>query len=183
MQDLNKMEVTQEEDQAMEALTEKQKEQLETHEQMHQMHQVIQSVMGQQYTPMDTSPEAQSINQLVQQLTQTFNQLINTLAHQYKAQQPSEKLNDTVDTVLGNAEWFKEMVGDQVEALIDGMDHSYGIESAVEDHFNNSFCLEDHVDVSSEVENVVENVVENQIDDVVERVLQEKLRNITITFN
>lgn len=156
---INSMEVTQEEEEMMQALTEKQKEQLAQHQQAHQM---IQSVMGLQYTPMDTSPEAQSVSILVQQLTQTFNQLLQTLAHQVKTQQQqTEGLKECVDTVLQNAEWFKEMIEEKVEECIDGKDLDYEIESAVETYFSNSFSLDDHVNVEEEIERVVEEKLSN----------------------
>lgn len=172
MQDLNKIEVTQEEDQAMEALTEKQKEQLAQHE---QAHQTIQSVMGLQYTPMDTSPQAQELSNLFVNLTSTMQAIIKLCVETQTKAQPSKELNETVDTVLGNAEWFKEMIEEKVETLVENMDHSYEIESAVETYFSNSFSLDDHVDIEAEVESKVE--------EVVERVVEEKLSNATISVD
>ena len=172
MQDLNKIEVTQEEDQAMEALTEKQKEQLAQHQQAHQM---IQSVMGLQYTPMDTSPQAQELSNLFVNLTSTMQAIIKLCVETQIKGQPSKELNETVDTVLSEAEWFKEMIEEKVEECIDGKDLDYEIGNSVERYFRNEFSLDDHVDISSEVERVVE--------DVVERVVEEKLSNATISVN
>lgn len=199
MQDLNKIEVTQEEDQAMEALTEKQKEewvnygmanppqytaeQIETaqnkmnkkEEWVFQAPQAIQSVMGQQYTPMDTSPQAQELSNLFVNLTSTIQAIIKLCVETQTRGQSSEGLNETVDTVLGSAEWFKEMIEEKVETLVENMDHSYEIESAVETYFSNSFSLDDHVDIEAEVESKVE--------EVVERVVEEKLSNATISVD
>ena len=177
---INSMEVTQEEEEAMQALAEKQQEQLAQHE---QAHKIVQGVSGFQYTPMDTSPQAQDLSKLFVTLTATMQAIVKLCVESHTKQQPSESLIQTVDTVLENAQWFKEAVEEKVETLVEDMDHSYEIESAVESHFSNSFSLDDHVDISSEVESAVESAVENQIDDVVERILSEKLKSATISFN
>ena len=59
------------------------------------------------------------------------------------------------------------------------MDFDYQIESAVETHFSNSFCLDDHVDITAEVESKVENIAEEMLRDMVE----EKFRSLRITFD
>jgi len=162
---INSMEVTQEEEEAMQTL-------LAQHE---QAHKIVQDASRFQYTP--------TVQELAQQLTQTFTKLVEAISQLQQPQQASESLIQTVDTVLENAQWFKEAVEEKVETLVEDMDHSYEIESAVESHFSNSFSLDDHVDISSEVESAVESAVENQIDDVVERILSEKLKSATISFN
>lgn len=176
LQDLNTIPVTQEEEEAMQALTEKQQEQLNAHEIAHKMLQTIEAMPHNAPEPQHTP----TVQELAQQLTQTFSQLITAIA---QLQQPSENLIQTVDTVLENADWFTEKIADKIadkiDSVVEDRDFDYEIESAVESHFSNSFSLDDHVDISSEVESAVE----NQIDDVVEKILQEKLQNITITFN
>jgi hypothetical protein len=159
---INSMEVTQEEEEAMQTL-------LAQHE---QAHKIVQDAPKPQHTP--------TVQELAQQLTQTFTKLVEAIS---QPQQASQDLIRTVDTVLEQADWFKEAVEEKVETLVEDMDHSYEIESAVESHFSNSFSLDDHVDISSEVESAVESAVENQIDDVVERILSEKLKSATISFN
>jgi hypothetical protein len=166
MQDLNTMEVTQEEDQAMQALTEKQKEQ-----------EVIQSVMGLQYTPMDTSPQAQELSNLFVNLTATMQAIIKLCVEtQSKAQpQPSKELNETVDTVLSEAEWFREMVGEKASDHIDNMDFEYEVGNHVERYFRNEFSLEDHVNIHDEIE--------REVSEVVERIVEEKLSNATFSVD
>lgn len=184
MQDLSKMEVTQEEDQAMEVLTEKQKEQLAQHQQAHQM---IQSVMGLQYTPMDTSPQAQELSNLFVNLTSTIQAIIKLCVETQTKGQSSKELNETVDTVLQNAEWLKEMVDKRVEELVDDKDFAYEINSEVEDWFSNSFSLDDHVDITAEVESKVEDIAEDLLKDMVEErlaeIVSDKLQNLRITFD
>lgn len=92
---------------------------------------------------------------------------------------PSQSLQECVDATLQQAEWFKEMVEEGVETLVDDMDHSYGIESQVDDYFSNSFSLDDHVDITAEVESKVEDIAEDLLRDM----LDEKLRNLRITFD
>jgi hypothetical protein len=169
---INSMEVTQEEDEAMQALTEKQQEQLNAHELAHKMLQTIEAMPHNAPEPQHTP----TVQELAQQLTQTFSQLITAIS---QLQQPNESLIQTVDTVLENADWFTEKVANKIDSVVEDRDFDYEIESAVESHFSNSFSLDDHVDISSEVESAVE----NQIDDVVERILQEKLQNLRITFD
>ena len=96
-------------------------------------------------------------------------------------------LQDCVSTTLQQAEWFKEMVEENIETLVDDMDHSYNIESSVDDYFSNSFSLDDHVDITAEVETRVENIAEDLLKDIVEERLAEivsnKLQNLRITFD
>ena len=96
-------------------------------------------------------------------------------------------LQDCVSTTLQQADWFKEMVDEKAEELIDDKDFDYQIESAVESHFSNSFCLDDHVDITAEVESKVEDIAEDLLKDMVEERLAEivsnKLQNLRITFD
>jgi hypothetical protein len=79
------------------------------------------------------------------------------------------------------------LVEEKVETLVDDMDHSYNIESSVDDYFSNSFCLDDHVDITAEVESKVEDIAEDLLKDIVEERLAEivsnKLQNLRITFD
>ena len=175
MQDLT---TTQEEEANMDqiqALTEKQMEQLQAHE---EAHKVVQGVTGAQYEVIDVKKfeQPQTIDHLINQLTQTFSQLLTAITEQKQTQtQPSQGLQDAVDTVLQSAEWFKEMVESKAETVIDDMDHTYEIESAVDSFFSDSFSLDDYVDVQAEIESKVE--------DIVERIVEDKLNNATISVN
>ena len=174
MQDLT---TTQEEEANMDqiqALTEKQMEQLQAHELAHQM---VQGVSGFQYSPMDTSPQAQELSNLFVNLTATMQAIVKLCVESHTKAQPTadKSLQDAVDTVLQSAQWFKEMVEEKVETLVDDMDHTYEIESAVETYFSNSFSLDDHVDIESEIERM--------IDDKLEEAVEGKLNNATISVN
>jgi hypothetical protein len=100
---------------------------------------------------------------------------------------PSQSLQDCVSTTLQQAEWFKEMVDEKAEELVDDKDFDYQVESAVESYFSNSFCLDDHVDITAEVESKVEDIAEDLLKDMVEERLAEivsnKLQNLRITFD
>ena len=157
---------------------------------------VIQGATGAQYTPIDfkqfegltnesktiiTAPP--TVQELAQQLTQSFNTLINAiLALQTQPQPVSEGLEATVDTVLQNADWFANKVDEKLDELVDDHDFDYEIERAVENHFGD-FCLEDHVDVSSEIESIVDDRLDDMVQEKVEEILREKLSTATISFN
>ena len=153
--------------------------------------QTIQGATGAQYTPMDTSPQAQqnqqAIEQLLNNLTYTIQAIIKLSVEKYK--QPvsgGEGLHEAVGTVLEQAEWFSDKLNDTINSTIDDRidehDFSYEIEQAVENHFGD-FCLEDHVDVSSEIESIVDDRLDDMVQEKVEEILREKLSTATISFN
>ena len=184
MQDLTPTDTpTPEEEEAMQDLTNKQQEQLAQHE---AIHQTIQGATGAQYTPMDTSPQAQqnqqAIEQLLNNLTYTIQAIIKLSVEKYK-QPVSEGLSEAVGTVLEQAEWFKDRVEERVAELVEDNDFSYEIESAVETHFSNSFSLDDHIDVASEIESIVDDRLNDMVQEKVEEILREKLSTATISFN
>ena len=191
MQDLTPTDTpTPEEEEAMDMLVKAQ-------EQTAKDIEVIQGATGAQYTPMDTSPQAQqnqqAIEQLLNNLTYTIQAIIKLSVEKYK--QPvsgSEGLSEAVGTVLEQAEWFSDKLNDTINSTIDDRieehDFSYEVERAVENWFDN-FSLEDHVDIYSMVDTAVEDklddVVEDKLADVVEEKLNELMqgKNITISFN
>ena len=63
------------------------------------------------------------------------------------------------------------------------MDFSYAINSEVEDWFNNSFSLDDHVDIAAEVESKLEDIVERMVEDKLQEVVEEKLRDASISIS
>jgi len=114
-------------------------------------------------------------------------QLLGTVIKEGQGSSHGEKsLQECLDATLQQAEWFKEAVEEKVETLVDDMDHSYEIESAVETYFSNSFSLDDHVDITAEVESKVEEIAEEMLKDIVEERLAEivsnKLQSLRITF-
>ena len=66
--------------------------------------------------------------------------------------------------------------------MVDDHDFSYEIEQAVENHFGD-FCLEDHVDVTGEVENAVERMIDEIVEEKLAEIIQDKLSTATISFN
>jgi len=131
------------------------------------------------------SPEA-LIDEMVAQFSIKL-KLLLTVINQTKAQPTQgnslnaedQSLQECVSAVLQQAGWFKEMVKEIVEEKIDDMDFDYQVEAAVETHFSNSFSLDDHVDITAEVESRTTEIVEEQLADL----LDEKLRNVRITFD
>jgi hypothetical protein len=173
MQDLNSIPVTKEEDEAMDAL----------------------SRLG-AGVPFIPEPEVSAellhkpdINEIINAISAQL-QLLATVIKENAEKGNShadQSLQACVDATLQQAEWFKEMVEEGVETLVYDMDHSYGIESSVEDYFSNSFSLDDHVDITAEVESKVEDIAEDLLKDMVEERLAEivsnKLQNLRITFD
>jgi len=156
----------------------------------------IQGATGAQYTPVDLTQfhkpieeiNKPNIHQLAQQLTQSFNTLINAILElQAGDKQPvsssSGDLNEAVGTVLEQAEWFDEKVGEWVNTRFEEYDFSYDIEQAVETHFSNSFSLDDHIDVASEIESIVDDRLDDMVQEKLEEYLREKLSTATISFN
>jgi hypothetical protein len=179
MQDLNNIPVTKEEEEAMDALS-----RLGAGRPLLDITPTTQDILNNMAIPQ---PEP-TIEGIVQNIC-TQLQLLATVINQTKAQpnttppEGDQSLQECVSTTLQQAEWFKEVV----EEKIDDMDFDYQIESAVETYFSNSFCLDDHVDITAEVESKVEDIAEDLLKDIVEERLAEivsnKLQNLRITFD
>lgn len=99
--------------------------------------------------------------------------------NQVQVQTETQSLQECVNLTLQQGTWVKHMVEEKVQSLFDDKDFEYYAESAVDSYFNNSFSLDDHVDITAEVENRIEEIVEEQLADVV----SEKLSNLRITFD
>jgi hypothetical protein len=151
------------------------------------------SEMGEPLPKSEVSPEA-LIEHMVAQFSTNLRLLLTTIISQPKAQpsttppegdQPS--LQETIALTLKQADWFKEMVYERAEELVDDKDFAYEIESAVETHFSNSFSLDDHVDIAAEVESKVEDIAEGLLKDIVqeqlEEVVAERLKSIRVVFD
>ena len=171
MQDLNNMPVTKEEEEAMDALS-----RLATGRPLLDITPTTQDILNNMAIPQ---PEP-TLEGIVQNIC-TQLQLLATVINQTKAQpnttppEGDQSLQECVSTTLQQAEWFKEVV----EEKIGDMDFDYQIESAVETHFSNSFCLDDHVDFESEVSSRLEEIVEEKLADL----LDEKFRKLRISFD
>ena len=75
------------------------------------------------------------------------------------------------------------MVEGKVETLVDDMDHSYGIESAVETYFSNSFSLDDHVDIDDAVRDAVDDKIDDAVSDKIDDAVEGYMSNATITIS
>lgn len=174
LQDLNNIPVTKEEEEAMDALS-------------RLGAGVPFGYIGEGKTAVFDAPQINApdptpptLEEIVQNIC-TQLQLLATVINQTKAQpnttppEGDQSLQECVSTTLQQAEWFKEVV----EEKIGDMDFDYQIESAVETHFSNSFCLDDHVDFESEVSSRLEEIVEEKLADL----LDEKFRKLRISFD
>ena len=130
----------------------------------------------------------QIINTICTQL-----QLLTTVIKGERAQ--GNSLQECVSLTLQQAEWFKEMVENQVDKydfneIVSESTHDR-ICSEVEEYFNYRFDPTDHFDmndaVAEEVDNRLDDVVRDRLDDVVkeqlEELVAEKLSNIRISFD
>ena len=146
----------------------------------------MQALSEKQDAPVPQPSLTDIINNICTQL-----QLLTTIVSQPKPQPEAgtnvPSLQETVALVLQQGNWFKTMVYERAEELVDDKDFAYEIESAVETHFSNSFSLDDHVDISAEVESKVEDIAEDLLKDIVEdrlaEIVSNKLQNLRITFD
>jgi len=165
---ISNLPTTPEEDEAMQALSEKQDAPVPQ--------------------PSQVSPEA-VIEDMVAKFSISLRLLLTTIVSQPKPEAGTNvpSLQETIELTLQQADWFKTMVHERAEELVDDKDFDYQIESAVETHFSNSFSLDDHVDITAEVESKVEDIAEDLLKDIVQEQLEEivsnKLQNLRITFD
>jgi hypothetical protein len=173
MQDLtiNNLPTTPEEDEAMQALSEKQHA------------PVPQPSAEVLHNPSQVSPEA-LIEHMVAQFSTNLRLLLTTIITQPKAQ-PEEaqgSLQECVETTLEQARWFKEMVEQHVAECV---------ESEVEDYFQHGFDPTNYFDfadaVSSEVHDTIDDAVRDHIDeavaDKVEEAVAERMQSIRVVFD
>lgn len=179
---ISNLPTTPEEDEAMQALSEKQFVEYG----MNNPLSTSAVEYATQHAPEPQPTLADIVNNICTQL-----QLLTTIVSQPKPQPEAgtnvPSLQETIELTLQQAKWFKEMVNERAEELVDDKDFAYEIESAVETHFSNSFSLDDHVDISAEVESKVEDIAEDLLKDIVEERLAEivsnKLQSLRITFD
>jgi hypothetical protein len=191
---INNLPTTTEEDEAMEALSEKQFVE-------YGMNNPI-SASAIEYThggtlgapapqPSQVSPEA-LIDEMVAQLSISLKLLLTTIISQPKAQpegaqveensSSNASLQETVGLVFEQSDWFKDMVKEEIESRV---------ESEVEMYFERRFSPEDHFDfgdaVSNEVDDRLDDVVRDRLDEAVEEqlgeVVAERLKNIRVVFD
>lgn len=184
MQDLNNIPVTKEEEEAMDALS-----RLATGRPLLDITPTTQDALNNLAVPQVSAESLHkpNIDEIINAISAQL-QLLATVIREGQGNSHAEKsLQECVSVTLQQAEWFKEMVDERAEELVDDKDFDYQIESAVESYFSNSFCLDDHVDITAEVESKVEDIAEDLIKDMVEERLAEivsnKLQNLRITFD
>lgn len=189
MQDINPIPTTKEEEEAMDTAIMQQELNKITGE--NSLQQTIQGVTGAQYTLMDTSPESQEvvniINTICTQL-QALSSVINNLRKQAQSQ-PTQSLQDTVELVLTQSKWFKELFTEEFENQVGDMNST--IEGRVDAFFSHAFDIRDYADVdgivSDKVDDELSDIVEDKLSDIVEEKLEvmvaEKLSRMTISFN
>ena len=189
-QAINEMPVTKEEDEAMDALC-----RLATGRPLLEINPTTQDILNNIAIPQPsaevlhkTEPQQSQLDpqKIIDEMIAQFSislKLLLTVINQTKAQPTQgnslnaedQSLQECVSLTLQQAGWFEEMIGREIEKR----DLEYEIDNAVESYFTNSFSLDDHVDITAEVESRIEDIVEEQLADVV----SDKLRNLRITFD
>jgi hypothetical protein len=163
---INDLPTTPEEDEAMKELFEKMGQDLTA-----------------QHAPEPQPTLADIVNNICTQL-----QLLTTIINQPQPQPQPEagtnvpSLQETIELTLQQADWFKDMVKEQVVELV---------ESEVESYFERRFDPTDHFDfgdaVSNEVDDRLDDVVRDRIDEAVEEqlgeVVAERLKSIRVVFD
>lgn len=205
-QAINEMPVTQEEDEAMDALcrlgagvplpAKPTKEEWVdygvenppqyTAEQIEEIQKTMDK-KGEWVSQPQLSPEA-IIDEMVAQFSIKL-KLLLTVINQTKAQPTQgnslnaedQSLQECVSLTLQQAEWFKEMFEEEIENQVGDM--SSTIEDRVDAFFSHSFSLDDHVDIDSIVRDKVDDELESIVEDKLADLVSEKLSNLRITFD
>ena len=112
-------------------------------------------------------------------------QLLATVISQAKAQpsttppEGNQSLQETLSLTLQQADWFKEMVQEAVEASIDNGNFedavSSQVGSCVDSYFCHEFSLDDHCDVNE--------MVNDAVSDKIEEVVAEKLSEASVSIS
>jgi hypothetical protein len=202
---INDLPTTPEEDEAMKELFEKMGQDLANHEIAHQQAQQARLDAVPPQPTTQVSAEA-LIEHMVAQFSTNLKLLLTTIINQPKAQpegaQVEEKsssnasLQETVELVLQQSDWFKSMVRETIVDEVSLEDVVKDIvkdevESAVDTYFRNEFDPTYHFDfgdaVCSEVSDQLDDVVRDRLDEVVqeqlEEVVAEKLKSIRVVFD
>lgn len=108
-------------------------------------------------------------------------QLLATVINQTKAQPnttppegnpPEKSLQECVSAVLQQADWFKEMFEDAIENQVGDM--NYKIEERVDAFFSHSFSIDDYADIDQ--------IVSDKVDDALADMVEEKFRDVRVSF-
>jgi hypothetical protein len=136
------------------------------------------------HTPSQVSPEA-VIDEMLYTIKQSLLLLATVIKQQANTTPPEgnpPSLQETIELTLQQADWFQEMVKNEVENRV---------ESEVESYFQHGFDPTDHFDfgdaISSEVHDRIDDAVRDHIDDAVadkvEEVVAEKLESASVSIS
>ena len=100
---------------------------------------------------------------------------------------PPEPLQETIELLLKQSDWFKEMVRSAVEDAFDIEDYAKEavedvVESKVDSYFNSSFDASDHFDFSDAVSDCVSDQIHDAVSDKIDGAVEEYMSNATITI-
>ena len=99
----------------------------------------------------------------------------------------NQSLQETVELVLKQSDWVKDMVVGAVDRLdIDDIVNDSVkdcVESEVETYFSHSFDPSDHFDFNDAVNDAVSEQIDDAVGDKIEEALDEYMRNATITIS
>lgn len=129
------------------------------------------------------------LEQILKTISEQF-ALLSTVINQTKAQpnttppEGDQSLGECVDAVLEQAGWLGEKIDKAVNDYIDN-EMAWSevvadpVSSAVDNYFSYEFSLTDHCDI--------DDIVQDKLDDMLENLVQERLNEMlstaTITFN
>jgi hypothetical protein len=98
-----------------------------------------------------------------------------TVISQSKAQpEDNQSLQECIATTLQQADWFKELVAEQVEERV---------ESEVESYFSHSFDPTDHYDFGDAVSDCVSDQIDDVVSDKIDEAVDAYLSNATISIS
>jgi hypothetical protein len=171
MNDLNTLPVTTEEEKQMEA--------------------IITGVSGNQYQPMDTTPQptgqisVPTLAELFSTLASTLQQIGSHIESRYH-QSSQDNLAEAVDSVLENADWLYAKLGDAMDKKYDIEDLvtegvADRLETEVDNFFSRSFDIHDHVDFNDLISDAVSDQIADVVSDQLTEVVQEIFKQATVT--
>lgn len=186
MQDLNQIPVTQEEEEAMDSMSRLGAGVGLNDTPPHPFKEVfnVKPTSLEQWEKFSQPPTLETIiNNICTQL-----QLLSTVIKEGAGKGNSlnaedQSLQECVGSVLESAQWFREMVAEKVDELVEDKDFEYEIGDHVERYMRNEFSLDDHVDIHAEIESKIDEIVERAVEDKLTEVVEEALRNASIRIN
>lgn len=125
-----------------------------------------------------------TLEQILKTIGEQF-ALLATVINQTKAQ--PEPLQETIELLLKQSDWFKDMVRSAVEDAFDVEDYAKEavedvVESKVDSYFNSSFDASDHFDFHDAVSDCVSDQIQDAVSDKIDDAVEEYMSNATITI-